>query len=128
LAIGVAVLTPGVRTAVIPACGLAGVPMRVFLPGLVLGSGADLGLHFAIGYAGAGILSALVSPSPIILLVAFLAVGLAAWLVIARRRRASRSVALQGWVQATCPVCLVLGSVASLETEAATPGARLAVR
>ena len=112
LAIGVAVLTPGVRTAVVPACGLAGVPLRVFLPGLVLGSGVDLGLHFAIGYAGAGLLAAIVQPSPLMILAALLLIGLGAWLVIARRRRASRAAALDAWAQATCPVCLVLGGVA----------------
>ena len=47
--IGMAVLTPGVRTAVIPACGLTGIPLRVFLPGLALGSAVDLGLHLPDG-------------------------------------------------------------------------------
>src|SRR5437868_4072940 len=32
--IGVAVFTPGVRSATVVACGLAGLPLRVFLPGL----------------------------------------------------------------------------------------------
>src|SRR5437868_12435938 len=36
--IGLAILTPGVRTAAIPGCGLAGVPARLFLVGLALGS------------------------------------------------------------------------------------------
>jgi membrane protein DedA with SNARE-associated domain len=119
LAIGLAVLTPGVRSAVIPACGLSGIPLRVFLPGLALGSAVDLGLHFAIGYAGGGLLATIVQPSPLVLIAVLAVLGLAAWLVIARRRHASAEVALNAWVQATCPACLVLGSVAPLETETA---------
>jgi hypothetical protein len=37
VAIGLAVLTPRVRTAAIPGCSLAGVPSRQFVPGLALG-------------------------------------------------------------------------------------------
>jgi len=117
MAIGLAVLTPGVRTAAIPGCGLAGVPSRQFVPGLALGSGIDLALHFALGFAGAGLLAAVVQPAPLVLAIGLLALGLAGWLIIARRRQMSRSVALNGWAQATCPVCLVLGSANALENE-----------
>ena len=123
LAIGVAVLTPGVRTAAIPGCGLAGVRPRVFVPGLALGSGLDLALHFALGFAGAGLLAAIVQPSPIVLAVGLMLIGLAGWLLIARRRHMSRAVALNGWAQATCPVCLVLGGANALESEGMTPRA-----
>jgi membrane protein DedA with SNARE-associated domain len=119
LGIGLGVLTPGVRTAVIPACGLARVPLRLFVPGLTVGSAADLVLHFAIGFVGAGILAAVVAPSPIAIVLLLMVVGLAAWLVGARRRRASAEVALNAWAQATCPACLILGSVLPLETERA---------
>jgi membrane protein DedA with SNARE-associated domain len=111
LAIGLGVLTPGVRTAVIPACGLADLPLAVFLPGLLLGSAIDLALHFAIGVAG----SSLLSISPLAVLLALAVVGLAITLYIARRRRANPAAALTAWTQATCPVCLAL--------EAAAPGA-----
>src|ERR1051326_2367337 len=111
LAIGAAVLTPGLRTAVVPASGLAGIPVRIFLPGLALGSGIDLGLHFAIGYAGSSLLSSLVQPSPVLLILVLALLGLAAWLALARRRRASPALALNAWAQATCPVCLVVGSL-----------------
>lgn len=117
LGIGVAVLTPGVRSAAIPGCGLAGIPLRLFLPGLTLGTSVDLALHFALGVLGAGLLLSLVQSSPLVIVLVLALVGLAAWLFIARRRRVSREVALNAWAQATCPVCLVLGSVASLETE-----------
>ena len=126
LGIGLAVLTPGVRSAVIPACGLAGIPLKVFLPGLILGSAIDLALHFAIGYAGLGLLSTVVQPSPALIVVLLAVIGLVAWLVIARRRRASAGLALNAWAQATCPVCLALGSVAPLEAETAIRWSRAA--
>jgi membrane protein DedA with SNARE-associated domain len=118
LGIGVAVLTPGVRSAVVPACGLTGIAWRLFLPGLALGSAIDLGLHFAIGYAGSSILTTIAQPSPLLIIPILASLGLAAWLLIARRRHASTTVAVNAWAQATCPVCLILGSVAN---EAFTP-------
>ena len=121
LGIGLAVLTPGVRSAVVPACGLTGIAWRLFLPGLALGSAIDLALHFAIGYAGSGILATIAQPSPVLIVVGLALVGLVAWLLVARWRHASTTVALNAWAQATCPACLILGSVAPLETE---PGVR----
>jgi membrane protein DedA with SNARE-associated domain len=111
LGIGLAVLTPGVRSAAIPGCGLAGIPMRLLVPGLALGSGIDIALHFALGYAGAGLLAAVAQPSPVLVVLGLMALGLVAWLLIARRRRRSAEYALDAWAQATCPVCLVLGAV-----------------
>jgi len=116
LGIGLAVLTPGVRSAAIPGCGLAGVPLRLFIPGLALGSAVDLGLHFALGFAGAGLLASVVQPAPLLIVLTLALLGLAAWLLIARRRHATREVAVNAWAQATCPVCLILGSVAALDT------------
>jgi hypothetical protein len=79
----------------------------------------DLALHFALGYAGAGLLATIVQPSPLLVVALLAIVGLGAWLLIARRRHASTAVAVNAWSQATCPACLVLGSLASLETERA---------
>jgi membrane protein DedA with SNARE-associated domain len=104
LAIGLGVLTPGLRTAVIPACGLTNVPLGVFLPGLLLGSTIDLVLHFAIGFVGSSLLS--VSPFAVLLVLAL--IGLGVTLYLARRRHATRAAALTAWTQATCPVCLAL--------------------
>jgi membrane protein DedA with SNARE-associated domain len=115
IGIGVAVLTPGVRSAAIPGCGLAGIPPRLFVSGLALGSAVDLALHFALGFAGAGVLATMVSASPVAVVIVLAGLGLLAWLVVARRRKASRDLALNAWAQATCPVCLVLGSVAALD-------------
>src|SRR5712691_5706788 len=46
LAIGVAILVPGVRGAAVAASGLANLPLRTFMAGLVLGSTVFLCLHF----------------------------------------------------------------------------------
>jgi membrane protein DedA with SNARE-associated domain len=100
LAISLGVLTPGVRSAVIPACGLAGMPLGVFVAGLAIGSTVDLTLHFAIGYAGASLLTA----SPLAVAVLLAAVGLAAWLYLAHRRGGTTAQAVNAWTQATCPV------------------------
>jgi membrane protein DedA with SNARE-associated domain len=127
LGIGLAVLTPGVRSAAIPGCGLAGIPLRLFVPGLTLGSAVDIALHFAIGFAGAGLLATVVEPSPLLIVVLLALLGLAAWLLIARRKRAGRDVALNAWAQATCPVCLVLGGVAAFETQRMNPSTSGAV-
>ena len=124
LGIGVAVLTPGVRSAVVPACGLTGIPWRLFLPGLALGSAIDLGLHFGIGYAGSSILATIAQPSPLLIIPILAILGLVAWLVVARRRHASTTIAVNAWAQATCPVCLILGSVAPLEVEPAVRWSR----
>jgi membrane protein DedA with SNARE-associated domain len=111
LGISLGVLTPGVRSAIVPACGLAALPWRVFLPGLALGSAADIALHFALGYAGAELLALVLEPAPILMLGLLLGLGLVAWLVLARRLRMSPTRAVDAWAQATCPVCLVVGSV-----------------
>jgi membrane protein DedA with SNARE-associated domain len=110
LGIALAVLTPGLRTAAIPASGLAAIPLRAFVPGLVLGSGADLGLHFALGYVGASVLATLASGGWLLVL-GLLAIGLVVWFVVVRHRRARASAALVAWTQATCPVCLVVGTL-----------------
>jgi membrane protein DedA with SNARE-associated domain len=115
LAIGVGVLTPGVRSAVIPACGLTGIPATMFVTGLVIGSAVDLALHFAIGYAGSNLLASVVAPAPVLVVIGLALVGLAAWLVIARRRHTPVRDAVNAWTQATCPVCLVVGNAVRLE-------------
>jgi membrane protein DedA with SNARE-associated domain len=114
MGIALLVLTPGVRSAVIPACGLAAVPWRIFLPALVAGSSVDLALHFALGFAGGRILSGLFVPEVVPLLVvgvlALLAsLGLVGWLLLRRRQQAPlAATAFQAWQQAACPVCLAL--------------------
>jgi membrane protein DedA with SNARE-associated domain len=111
LGIGAAILTPGLRTAAVPACGVAGIPLGAFVPGLVLGSSVDLALHFALGYFGAGVLVGLATAGGVPLLAGLLLVGLGVWLWLIRRRKLSAAAAAVAWTQATCPVCLVVGSV-----------------
>jgi membrane protein DedA with SNARE-associated domain len=115
IGIAVGVLTPGVRSAVVPACGVTRMPFAMFAIGLGIGSAIDLGLHFALGYLGSGLLTTLVAPSPIVLVGVLALVGLGAWLYLARRRGMSRARAVEAWAQATCPVCLVLGEAVRWE-------------
>src|SRR6266568_5870088 len=84
----------GVQTCALPICAV------------------DLGLHFAIGFAGSSLLATIVQPSPLALIAVLAIVGLGAWLFLARRRHASSTVALHAWAQATCPVCLAVGAIA----------------
>lgn len=125
LGIGVAVLTPGIRSVAVIACGLAGFPVRLFAPGLLLGSALFLALHFFLGYVGGSLLAAVGSAMPVPLViggvVALLAAGLGAWYVIRRRQfpEASSSdilaASVGAWHEATCPVCLALGAVERLQ-------------
>jgi membrane protein DedA with SNARE-associated domain len=119
LGLAAAIFTPGVRVLTIAACGLAALPLRAFLPGLLLGSTADLALHFAIGYLGwpfvAGLWERL--PAPLLVALALLLAGLVAWVLIRRRQRPAAPLgevaaeALRGWHQATCPACLAVGAL-----------------
>jgi membrane protein DedA with SNARE-associated domain len=117
--IALLVLTPGVRSAAIPACGLASVPWRIFVPGLVVGSSVDIALHFALGIAGNRVVAVLFNPSlvPWIIvgvLVLLAAGGLLGWMLLRRRQGSRRQPpsggsAIDAWQQAACPVCLALG-------------------
>jgi membrane protein DedA with SNARE-associated domain len=123
--IGLAILTPGVRSVAVPACGLAGVPTQKFAGGLSLGSGLFLALHFVLGYIGGTVLSRIgaVIPLPIVLIVVLvlLALGLGVWIMIRRRQlphatnREVLAEAVGAWHEATCPVCLGLGAAKQLQ-------------
>jgi membrane-associated protein len=116
--ISLAILVPGVRGAAIAASGLADMPLRTFLPGLVVGSALFLGLHFALGYLGGSLFSLIgrVLPlTPVILLVlALLVIAFALWVVAYRRQKAARheveaeGTSLELWHEGICPVCLAL--------------------
>jgi membrane protein DedA with SNARE-associated domain len=115
LSIALALLTPGLRNAAVPACGLAGLPMRAFVPPLVAASTLDLALHFALGAAGGSLLDVL-QPDPLVIaggVVALAALGLGGWLLIVRRSSTARSKreALAAWETTACPVCLALGAL-----------------
>jgi membrane protein DedA with SNARE-associated domain len=114
-AVALARATPGVRVVAIAASGLAALPFRAFLGGLVLGNTAFIGFHFALGFlAGDAALGLVSAAGPIALAVGALALaGVAGWWMLARRRSA-RGLAAQpvetllAWADAACPACLGL--------------------
>lgn len=123
LGISFMIVVPGVRAAAVVACGLAALPVRLFLPGLMMGSTVFLGLHFFLGYAGGTLLALLTRPlsagTMAIAALALLAIGFVAWLEIRRHSSGSEGhvssvgaavAAFGAWQDAACPACLVLGA------------------
>ena len=115
--VSLSLMTPGLRVATVPACGLAQLPHRSFLPGLVVGSGVFLALHFVLGYLGGSIIGA-ANGSWLAFLGAFFIIGLAGWLLLRRRARMRQQgeatvtlERLSDWADASCPVCLAIGAV-----------------
>ncbi|MBL8156492.1 MAG: VTT domain-containing protein [Anaerolineae bacterium] len=125
--ISLAILTPGVRSIAVVACGLAGIPLRLFVAGLFVGSSLFLALHFLLGYIGGSVLNTLSSvvPLPIILigLIVLLLVGFWVWFIIRKRQlpdatsRELLAEAAGAWHEATCPVCLALGAANRLQIQ-----------
>jgi membrane protein DedA with SNARE-associated domain len=119
--VGVSLVTPGVRIATVPACGLAELPLRSFLPGLVAGSGVFLALHFVIGYVGGPLVSAAmkaINLPTLVFIAVFFVVGLVGWMLMRRRARMQKQGAaavtlerLSDWADASCPVCLAIGAI-----------------
>jgi len=126
ISITVATLVPGVRSAAIVAGGLASVPLRIFLPGLFLGSTVFLAVHFFLGYLGGSLLTIIVQvlPLPIVVLLVFvlLVAAFALWVIGLRRQKAARSQAdaasVEVFHEGICPVCLALYSMNQLRTPA----------
>ncbi len=123
--IGLAILTPGVRSVAVAACGLAALPLRTVIIGLTLGSGLFLALHFFLGFIGGTLLNSIgnVVSLPLLLaiIIVVLAIGLGVWVLIRRRQMPSASnrevlaQAVGSWHEATCPVCLALGAANRLQ-------------
>ncbi|MBI5301948.1 MAG: DedA family protein [Chloroflexi bacterium] len=114
VSLAIILVTPGVRTAGVPAAGLAGLSYATFLAGATLGSAAFLTLHFAIGYLGGTILGALTNAAtmPMLLaLFAFALIGLAGWMFLRRRTSNATLERVGDFVDAACPVCLAIGTV-----------------
>ena len=122
-AVALGLTTPGVRIATVPASGLADLPLRMFGPGLVLGSAFFLAWHFAIGYLGGAALALLNLPAPVIVLLvlAVLLLGAAGWIYV-RRRRVAAGVVQTGdaagaaetfanWADASCPACIAISLI-----------------
>jgi membrane protein DedA with SNARE-associated domain len=118
IGVGLAILTPGIRATTVAACGLAALPLRTFLPGLVVGSSGFLSLHFVLGYLGGPLVLGLLQGAPLPWLagIGLLVLGLVVWWAIRRRQRPSATggevvvEAVGAWHEATCPACLALGA------------------
>ena len=121
IGLSVIMLTPGVRAASVAACGLANVSLRVFLVGLLIGEGVFLALHFFLGsilnVLWLQLTQSVPGPLVIAIFIGLLLAGFGAWVLIRRhqRPRASRreviGSAFEAFHEASCPVCLALGSI-----------------
>ena len=127
LGISVAILVPGVRGAAIAASGLADLPLRTFLAGLVVGSTLFLGLHFFLGYLGGSLFLIIGHVLPLswiaLLVLALLVIIFAIWVVVHRRPKAAQSefegTSLELWHEGICPACLALYTVNQLRSPSA---------
>jgi membrane protein DedA with SNARE-associated domain len=110
---GIAVgrVLPGLRAIAVTACGIAGLPLSLVVPGILVGSFAFVLLHVLIGYLGGPLALNALQSINIPLLPAFVGLalfGLVGWFILKRRSRTSEKIA--GWSEAACPLCLVLVS------------------
>jgi membrane protein DedA with SNARE-associated domain len=120
--VAVARATPGLRIGAITACGLAALPFRGFLAGLVVGNAVFVGGHFVLGFivgptaidivAGSGIVAA-----GALAFLVLAAIGAVGWRALRRRGAApgrptesgvAVGDALSGWLEGACPACLAL--------------------
>lgn len=125
-AIVIGLTTPGVRIATVPASGLADLPVRVFLPGLVLGSAFFLAWHFALGYLGGSVLTLLSLP-PIAwfaIVVLVIVLGIVGWRVTRRHSKRHHTAPLGSgetflaWADASCPACIAIAVAREMRGEA----------
>ncbi|HEX6109120.1 MAG TPA: VTT domain-containing protein [Ktedonobacteraceae bacterium] len=122
--ISIAILVPGVRGAAIAASGLADMPLRTFLAGLVFGSALFLGLHFFLGYLGGSLFSIIGHAQPLswiaLLVLSLLLIIFAIWVVVHSRSKAVRSevegAPLELWHEGICPACLAIYTVNQLRS------------
>ena len=115
LAVAVARLIPGLRIVSVIACGLFGVPIRVFAPGLIAGSLVYITAYTLLGYfVGPAILTTLESAQlPFAALGSLvLLCGLLVWLV--RARRATKGPPLATVAQSRRRAGAAAGAVATL--------------
>ncbi len=126
VAVGIGLTTPGVRIAIVPASGLAELPLAAFVPGLVIGSAFFLSWHFAIGYLGGFFLTLLNLPLPLLVgtVVAVLVVGIVGWLAVRRISRGRAKAPEQitwteryaAWADASCPACIAITLIRQQES------------
>jgi membrane-associated protein len=130
--VAVARITPGFRAAVPIAAGLAGLPYRTFIAGLIGGSLIWVLFHTLLGFfAGPIVLTMLQNVRlPILPLIAgLLLIGLAVWLFFGYRRSRGATTAVErvrAWTEAGCPACVLIGAIVPEENQ--LQGARLGVQ
>jgi membrane protein DedA with SNARE-associated domain len=136
-AVALARATPGLRMATIAASGIAALPARTFIPGLVAGNTVFVGAHFALGFVAGKPALAIASElaNPVVLaaiLILLSAAGAVAWALI-RRRGTSAATGMVGgqtpaplaiqtpteagvaaWADAACPICFTLAAVGAV--------------
>jgi membrane protein DedA with SNARE-associated domain len=119
LAIFLGLNIPAGRAGIVIAAGCAGISYAALLPAMVAGSTVFYGWHVALGFitgpAALGLLDVLNLPLAAAL-VGLAAVGLVAWLIIGRARRAGAPEAdvidrLHTWTEAACPACLAITAI-----------------
>ncbi len=122
LGMTIAILVPGVRGVAIAAAGLADLPLRTFVPALVLGSALFLSGHFFLGYLGDLLLSVFPWWSVLALIVILLLIASALWITAQRRRKIARrervAAVLELLHEGVCPVCLALAIATPLSPSA----------
>ncbi len=127
VAVAAGLTTPGVRIAIVPACGLAALPVGKFGIGLVIGSAFFLAWHFAVGYLGGLALGLLNLSLPLLLAVvaAVLLLGVAGWMAVRRLSRRGEEMTAAAryaaWADASCPACIAITLVRDRQTEATRP-------
>ena len=84
--IGLAIFTPGLRSMVVTACGLAGLRLRTFAFGQIVGSALLLGLYFFLGYVGRFVLMRLGIVMPLAILVTIVGIGMGVWGIVRWKR------------------------------------------
>jgi membrane protein DedA with SNARE-associated domain len=132
MGIGAAVVTPGIRTAAIPACGLTGIPARTFALGLTVGTTVFLAVQFFLGYAGVKLVMKFWKTEPVVgLLIALGLVVLLIWMVVRHRTRHLPRLQRGGEHElrsSLCPLCRLAGMLEMATGKARGGAARGAAR
>lgn len=114
LGIAVAVVTPGIRTAAIPACGLAAVSLRTFIFGLVTGTAGFMCFHFFVGYAGTKLLIRFWHSEPHLFILSALLVvaAIVGWVYMRHQHRHAGQdpEEFEELHTTICPICLTVAA------------------
>lgn len=118
IGVSVSMQIPGVRSVAIVAAGLSGLPLRIFVPGLVIGSAIFIAIHFFLGYLGGSLLTLLPSSPILVVVVVLLLAAFALWAIALYRQKSARreqdAAVLEQWHEGICPACLALSVMSPL--------------